>query len=266
MKKASLVVLAAALLGFVQYAQAEEVKSVNVVGFYKITVPPQAKMVMAALQFDAIDPANQNLLGIFGTNTLLAGSVPSEADRLYLWDTGSSKWKQYYLMNDDGDFPWQFSLTSGAASPTNPPLKAGQGFFIQSPNIPDPHTVTIAGQVVAVATQKVQVVQNFQLLGYPFSSSTTLKDLSVTTMDPPRGGEVPSESDRVYLYDSATGYKQYWLGQSPDLNTPGTNWFLSTDPNGNNPTNPPLALGQGFFYQAKSGFEWVETNAYINNL
>jgi hypothetical protein len=256
MKKLGMFVLVAALLGFVQYAQAQEVSSVNVVGFYKVETAPGGQFTLCALQFDAIDPANANIVGVFGTNNLRKGAVPTSADRVYLWDTGSSTWKQYF-QKANGSFydanvpPW--------TTPTNPPMVAGQGFFIQSPSSSTTtNTITFAGEVVDVATQLTSVVSGFQTLGYPFSSATGLADMTLRAQG--TAGTVPSAADRVYVYDPVAGYVQYWL-KSTDRQ-----WRKASEFPLGNPQNPAIALGQGFWYQAKNGFTWAETNAYLNNL
>ena len=73
-----------------------------------------------------------------------------------------------------------------------------------------------------------------------------------------RNSNISTLADKVYLWDAAKGtYVQYYL------RTDRTWWTVN--PN-TGPYNPTVALGQGFWYQAKAGFQWAETNKYLNNL
>lgn len=245
MKKAWLGVLAVALVGILQYAQAQEVRSVNVVGFYKVNIPPAGGMALCALQFNSIDPTNQTLLGIFGTNNLAKSNFPANADKVWLWSVASSTWKSY-TQNNAGNFV-----------PTNAPLMTGDAFFLQSPTFrATTNVVTFAGEVVTDPSIPTTIIPGLQAIGYPFSAGTGLADMSIATNG--TGNAFPNNADHVFIYDSQAGYIDYTLKANKT-------WSRITPPAANN-VNPPIALGQGFWYKAKNQFEWVETNKYLQSL
>jgi hypothetical protein len=251
MKKVGLIVVAAALLGFVQYAQSQEVTSVNVVGFYKVTVPPQGKFALCAVQFDTIDPVNQNLLGILGTNNLTKNDIRTFADQVYVWNTAQMKWQQYYEKADG-----LFYNATNTVNPTNPPLFAGDSFFIQTRGGATSNlTVTFAGQVVDSSTITNQIVAGLQPKAYPFSSATGLADMSFAQQG--TANDIRTFADNAYVYDSTLGtFVQYYL-KANHL------WYKA---NGTGPFYPEIPLGQGFWYEARHAFGWAETNKYLQNL
>jgi len=253
MKKVALVLLAVGLLGVVQCAQAAEVSSVNVVGFYKVTVPGKG-MALCSLQLDSIDPANQNLLGVLGTNQLFKSNISTAADKVLLWDTGIQKWVQYYQKADGN-----FALVAGGVV-TNPPLFSGSGFFITRQGATD-LSVTFTGEALQDPVVTNTIVPGLQPTAYPFSSATGLADMNLGKVGFP--STISTSADKVTVWDTATtNYVQYFLRTS----TPVA-WHKVAG--GAGPFNPTIELGQGFWYSrntAKPAFEWAETNKYLGNL
>jgi hypothetical protein len=255
MKKVSLVTVLAGVLGLAQMLQAQEVRSVNTVGFYKVTIPPAGKFVMMAMAFDQVgsDPATggaNTFLDVFGTNQLRQHTVAANADRIYRWNGLT-----YDIFNQrvNGLF-----YKSGAV--TNPPINAGDAFWIQSPgSATSNRDIVIAGQVVEVATNIQKVAVNFNMLGYPFSSDVGINQMGFrAAVGSKWHNAVPANADRLYVYNGS-GYDIYGLKSN--------GWATTTGYAAAPPTTNTLRLGQGFWYQAKSNqWDWAETNRYLQAL
>ena len=258
---ATMVVLVAAV------AVAQEVTSVNVVGFTKVNVAPGGAFNLVSLPFDAIDPADANLIGVFGTDSLTqvapASFPPVYADQVWIYDSSALEWSTYY-QETDGQFYDSDNWPVG--SPTNPPVMPGEGVLIQSSvGAVSTNVVPLMGEVVTVMTQKVDVVSGFQVLGYPFSSGTDIQDTSFADTGNRLASPFlpPVLADIIWILDDAGVYHNYYL------NSDGF-WYNVDDWTGVGGETPVsgvnLDLGQGFWYQATGGFEWSETNKYLNSL
>jgi hypothetical protein len=265
MKKAWMVALVLGVASTVAWGQTE-VTSVNVVGFSKVTINPAGQFNLLSLPFDSIDPADANLRGVFGTNTLSKLGIdpvampPAFADELWMWDPSDLAWKTYY-QGDDNNFydanEWPI------LNAVNPAIQPGTGFFPQSSVLStETNVIALMGEVVMVGTQQVGVAVGFQTLGYPFSSKIAVQDTSFKTLGNSIDPAIlpPPLADNIWIWDNATGtYLCYFLandGKWYDSNQWPTLVEATFD----------LELGGGFWYQAVGSFTWVETNKYLNNL
>jgi hypothetical protein len=240
------ILTAIAILGcmaMMVHAATNEVTSVNVVGYNKVTVPADGGFELMSIQFDAFDPT---LLGVFGTNQLTKSFISGFADVLWLYDpaTGFSK----YYQNTDN----QFYDPDGNA--TNPPVMAGMGMWIQrAPNQPTSEVV-VAGEVVDVATQSVDVVEGFQLLAYPYSSEVELNDLDMAN-DGATASFISGLADVIWLYSDGS-FVKYWLQD-------GVGWVKLGE---GAATTDVLPMGDAFWYDARAGFTWTEEIPYADAL
>jgi len=252
MKRTSVIFLAVALTALAGVAVAQDVYSVNTVGFYKVDILPAGKMYLAAMQFDQINPADETMLGVFGTNNLRKSNLPTAADRLYLWD--GVAWHQFFQKTDG-----QFYDVTAPTIPTNPALHAATAFFLQSPGpSTTTNTITLKGQVIEDTTVLTSVPVGLRTYAYPFSERSALKDMALDEQG--TAANLPTAADRLYLYNSASNaYQQCWL-KLADRDG------YDTAVTGGSPQNPTVALGQAFWYQARNAFSWSETNVYLGNL
>ena len=225
---------------------AQEATSVNVVGFTRVTVPGSGGWVMAAVPFDPSAGVVTDLETVFGTNQLTQHTFPTLADRVYLWNGVGY---DIFYQRPGGAF-----YLGGAAS--NPPVQAGDAFWIRSPSGDSDKEVVFKGQVVAVATQQLDMVAEFQMIGNPFSCDMELTESGFEASGA-TANTFPTLADRVYVWNG-TGYDIYFLRT-------GDGWRAASAPT--TPTNVVIPMGEGFWYRAKNGgFTWSETNVYLGNL
>lgn len=260
MKKALGTVVALALAAAVVHG-ATEVKSVNTVGFTKVGVNPGA-FSLIGLNFESLDAQGQTLRGVLNSG-LVANDFPFLADQVYVFDTGTSVYNAYYqrtdgLFYDVGAFvsPSDYGLS------TNPVVSVGQGLFVSGSTIEGAHDVALMGEVVSKTNAVVPIVTSFQMVAFPFSQAIDLQQTSFATMPGVTANDFPFLADNIYLLTPSGSYVSYYIaadGQWRDVSA----WA---------PGNPPapatgvtVALGQGFFYEAKnpSLWSWAETNRYL---
>lgn len=251
MKRIIFLAVAIAMVSVVVEA-ATNVVSVNVVGYNKFNVEPNGGFVLVAPSFDPIGGGAWTLKDLLGTNRLTQGAVPGPADKVYLWDTGSSAWKQFF-QKADGNFydaavpPWTV--------PTNPAVAIGEGFFIQG-GAATTNTVTMLGEVIEAGTQSTDIVPGFQTLGFPFSSDFMLGDMAFTNAG--TKGAVPGPADKVYVFENGQ-YVQLFMKTD-------NKWYRADNPPWTSPTNVNIRIGQGFWYEAQNAFTNNESNPYSVNL
>jgi len=245
MKRVGLLALVVGLIAVVGIAQ--EVTSVNVVGFNKVQVPPAGGFVQVAIQFDAFDPT---LEGIFG-GQLTMNNKAGNADNVYIWNPAATNYNHYW-MKADGKF---YNFNTGLAE--NPAVAAGEGLWIQSPGgAAGAKDVALMGEVVDVVTQSVDIVRGFQMLGYGFSSEIALPDLDFAADGATKNNKA-GNADNIYVWTGA-GYAHFFL-KADGL------WY-NFDTGLAATAADVLGMGQGFWYDARNSFKWTEASKYIGNL
>jgi hypothetical protein len=256
MKRVGMILLAVGLIGL-GIAVAQEVTSVNVVGFSKIVVPPGPDLVCFTVMFDpvGVDPASGGtnyFLDVFGTNQLTKNNLAHRADRIYKFVPPDSY--ETYFMKPDGQFYKQ-----GDPSPVNPAVVAGDAFWLQQPEtMGTAKELILAGQVVEIATNLQTMVSGFQMVGYPFTSDVGLNETGFKDSPGSKAANLPHLADRVYVYQGGGVYQTYGLKSD--------GWHPATNYSGP-PTTDVVPLGRGLWYEAKSNaWTWIETNKYLGNL
>ena len=233
---------------------ADDVTSVNVVGFSKVTLPPgsQTGIVMIAMQFDAFDPT---LMGVFGTNQLRPATKVGNADQVWLWNVQRQEYDKYALKTD-----LQYRAATNWSGPaTNPPLVSGQGMFIKAgASTTQTNTLTLMGQVVAYGSIETDIKAGWQLISYPFTCDVGLGAMSFTNVGAGTAASKVGNADNIRIWNG-TSWDSYGLKSSDRQWHNTTNWSGPA-------VNPNVLLSQGFWYIAKSDFTWTETNKYLNNL
>jgi hypothetical protein len=148
MKKMLLVMAAAALVaGDRVQAQSETVTSVNVVGYYTVTIPANG----AAL----VTPVLDTFDGVT-VKELLGDQIPGGV--VYIWSRTNS---QYVIAQyDEFDGNW----AGAGASKT---LMRGDALWVVPPKDGSPHTVAMMGEVPADSTSQVLTVGK-DAVGYSY--------------------------------------------------------------------------------------------------
>ncbi len=254
MKKTGLVL--ALLLATSLAAQAQTVGSANVMGYSKSTIEAGGAFYMMTCNFETA--VTNTLLSVFGTNTLTQDDNLLNCDRVFLYAPATQTY-QAWAQWTDGVFYKANDLTEwGLGTAGNPELLSGTGFFLSSGNVSN--TILLSGDVVMVATQNVDIVTGYQILGVPLSGVVNLQDTGFFDSGAAADNNLLN-CDRVHTYNAGT-YQAYaiWTDgvwyKANDL----TEWGL-----GIAATND-LNLNEGFFYEAQADMTWSETNSYINNL
>lgn len=233
---------------------AEEVSSVNVVGYKKIDLPPSGKFIMLSVNFDAFE---QTLLGVFGTNNLTKGKS-AQADNIFIWDPSKGGVGGYWVYYQDAN--GDFRTYVGDILTNNAPVFTGQAMWIKSsPLSMQTNQITLMGEVVPLPNQTIPMVEGFQMLGYGFSSDVALSNTAFFASGA-TGGKA-AQSDNMFIWDSnkgaAGGYHSLYLDGSG----------VWRDIVGDTEATNIIEMGKGFWYKAKAGsWTWVETNQYIGNL
>lgn len=263
MKKTLGAVVALALAAAVVHG-ATEVKSVNVVGFTKVNIKPGA-FSLIGFNFNSLDAQGQTLRGVLGSG-LYADDFPFNADNLYVYDTGSSVYKNYYQRSDGLFYDADKFTFSDPGPATNPVVAVGEGMFVAGSLNVGAHDLSLMGEVVSASNQTVDVVNNFQILSFPFSQAIDIQETSFGAMSGASLSVFPFNADNIYMLTPSGSYANYYLGADGkwrDVN----DWSFSNQ----NPApvvGVQVQLGQSFFYQAlnPSLWSWAETNKYISSL
>jgi hypothetical protein len=219
-----LVVGLAALVAFA----AEEVTSVNVVGYNKVAVPP-GKLVMAHMPFlDMGDASVENVVG----SQLPANSA------LHLWDDSANAYVTTIRK----------TTRSGTAWTPNVDLPRGKAFWIEVPGAVGTNAVILPGEVPEsrnfAATSTVAIAP-YDMVGYaypvdmPFTNTSLFKNSAAD--DALNVWDVNSQTYATYIKKATRS---------------GTSWQPSVD-------SLVIKVGQSFWYQPKSGsVNWTEVAPY----
>jgi len=263
MKKLMLSVLSGVFLVALFAVAQTEVASINIVGYSKRSVNSN-DWVMLSVNFDKVGGGTNTLLDIFGTNQLKQASNLTLCDKIimfnpstYLYQTYAQKTGVFYKANDVTE--WNLKTV---ASDTRIPV--GTAFWFVPGYGATNKTFNLMGQVVTVATQKIDLVNNWQLLSSPFTCDFALSNSAFFANGASRAKNL-TLCDKVITYDG-TNYQTYALftnglwyyaNNVTEWNTSRSNGVVSSN---------VFQLGEGFWYIAISNMVWSETNKYLQNL
>lgn len=189
---------AAALAAGAATSMAQNVYSLNVVGYINLTLTNGLNLIANQLDADGT-MTNNYTTNIFSTN-LPTGS------RLYAFSPAAGQFS--------GSVRWTGSGWVGVLSGIDPSLDPGKGLFVQVAGT-TPITLTLVGQVIQ-GTNSVPLVQGLQIV----SSIPPIAGGIQTTL-----GYTPTVGDRVYQWSAlAQGYAgshrftgSSWIGGEPSL-------------------------------------------------
>ena len=246
--------------GTVLAANTNTASSVNAVGFVNKTLHPNQWM-LASCNFQKVGGGTNTLLDIFGTTQLAQDSSVAYCDVVILWDSVQSKYQAYAQWTDGVFYKANDATEWDAGLAANPEIPVGTAMWVvpssaQSTN----KTLTLAGEVVAVSTQKLNVVSGWQMIGYPltcdvlmqntgFAASGAAKDNSVAYCDQ----IITWLGDRYQTYALWTDSKWYKANDATEWD----NSILATN---------TVVLGEGFWYIAQNNLTVTEVSPYYNNL
>lgn len=181
------------------------------------------------------------------------------ADKIYVWDVSITNYVVYAVYESGATKEWR-NANSFYGAAVDPVIPVGSAFWLESSGSAVNDNLFVSGDVVVSQFVTNQVVLGLQLLAYPFSSDISLNDSSLK--ENATGSFLIGNTDKIYTWDlSNTNYAVYALYESgPTKEWRDANSFYS--PAG----AADVWLGQGFWYEAKSDFTWVESNKYFNNL
>lgn len=252
MKQICLTILAMCVSAAIVIAATNEVTSVNVVGYVKVSIPTSGNYTMISIPFDPIGGVTNTLQGVFGTNRLTQNAFGALSDRLYKF-TGAGY--DIFYQNTNGLF-----YIVGESTPTNIAVLAGDAFWIRQPTASNQvKEIVLMGDVVDVVTQLTDMISSYQMLAYPFSSDVNINQTGFLGSP----GSVTNAlfaalADRIYVFTGA-GYDIYGLKAD--------GWHSIDGFETNAVATNVFSMGSAFWYRAKSNnWTWVETNKYLSNL
>jgi len=190
--------VAAFLAAGLASSMAQNVYSLNVVGYYNVTVPA-GKFALVANQLSS-------------TNMKLSALIPNPPvnSTVFKYTTGQG-YKDVYTF-DEFDLVWK---PNGDFE-----LKPGEGFFFQNGDTANPYTLTFVGEVPQA--QGSAWLTNAIPAGYSIKSSVVPQAGDLTTM-----GLQGDPNDTVYRYTPGEGYKTVytfdefdtvWKPSNPQVN------------------------------------------------
>lgn len=239
------IVAGAACAALVSIAQTD-VYSGNAVGFVKITVPPSGQMVMAGFNFKPIGADAISLKDLFGTNQFVQANTAAKSTRIYIWNpalAGGGGYETYY-QKPNGSF---YDVT-GTVLSTNPVIRAGDGFWLQSPNGASSNaTIFVMGEVVSTGSFSRVETSGMMIIGNPYAAALDLNDTNLTWVaDGATPANTPSKADTVYIWNGS-GYNTFFLNKASGK------WCEAVSPY---PvaTNAIIQVGGAAWYKGKNTF------------
>jgi len=246
--------------GSVFAAATNSAVSINTVGFVNKTLTA-GEWLLTTCNFQKVGGGTNTLLDVYGTNQLAQNDLLGLCDLVILFNPNSATYQtfaqwtdgNFYLANDGGQ--WGDSIVSNAVIPVGTAM-----WVVPAGNQVGAKKLTLAGEVVSVATQQVSIVSGWQLVGYPFTCDMPLQQTGLAASGAAKN-DLLGLCDLVIVW-TGTAYQTYALWTD-------NNWYMAND--GGQWGDSILAsnslhLAEGFWYIAQNNMTWSETNKYLNNL
>lgn len=222
MKKMTMAAIALACAASVS----AQVVSQNIVGYN--TEVSAGGFMISGMQFKA-DGGNT-------PTTVYGDSLPLQS-RIYTWNADIA---EYEIVTYASLFvPFVGPTTKWSGEPN---LAIGEGYWVESAGAAES---VLAGTVSSEAAITNSISAGFQMCSYPYPVERLVKNLGFT----------PTIGDRIYLWDAAIAdYKiiTYSSVFVPFVG-PVTKW---------SDENAPIAVGEGFWYEAMAPQEWVANKPF----
>jgi hypothetical protein len=232
------------MTGAVALAQTN-VYSRNAVGAVRVDIPPSGQFVMCGFNFTPLGSNEVSLLTLLGTNLPAHTSNPTRATRVYIWDPaalGGGGYLSVYLRSPS--YQWHTILEN---TPTNPMLRAGAAFWIQSSQLaPTSMPVFIMGEVLSTNDIDRSLGAGFSMVANPYSAPLDLNDTNINWIaDGATGHNTnPTRADNVYVWNGA-GYNNFFLKLDGKWYDVITTAYAS---------NAVIPVGAGAWYRARGAF------------
>jgi len=252
--KKTLLIAAAALISASAFAVSNTVTSANIVGYTKVELAPGSGYKMLTCNFKTAD--TNTLLSVFGTDMLTQNANYLNCDRVYLYDSGTQTYQAWAQYSDGVFYKANTATEWNAGISGNPEIPVGTGFFLSPGNASN--TLIFAGDVVMDATNPVEIVEGYQILGFPYSAGEAIQDTTLFTDGAAAAANYLS-CDRIFTY--ADGVYQAYA-----IYTDGV-WYKANDAtewNQGVAATADIDLSKGFFYNAQTAMTWNQTNIYPN--
>ena len=216
MKQAKWILISAIVALTVVAALAQEVFSVNALGYIKKTLPPGGKLICLNLPLDSMVEGSN----VFG-RTSIAQEVPNGTE-VSFWNEENQRWSS------------GTKTTKGVwlEPQSNRIIRVGEGFFLRSPTSwTEPIELTIAGEVPSTGTSTRNVAGSSRLdvVGnpYPTSFKFGVSDLAKNAAN---GSEVSFWNEDAQRWSSGTKTaKGVWLEPQSNYVVKSTEaFFLKT--------------------------------------
>ena len=227
MKKLMWGLVGAALVASVVAASAQEVLSANTIGYIKKELPAGGKLINLSVPLFSMTEGSN----VFG-RTSFAQEAPN-GSMVYFWNTTNQVWV--------GGLKSTKGAWAGAQS--NYVIKAGEGFFLQSPtNSVTAAEITIAGEVPALDSQTRSIAGSYNLgtVGNPYPADFKFGDSDLA--------KNAANGSMVYFWNETN---QVWVG---GLKSTKGAWAGAQ-------SNYIVKATEGFFLQTSNATSWVWTNA-----
>jgi hypothetical protein len=240
-KKMKKLVIGAAALACASIVSAQTVTSANIVGYAKnVKVPGSFAMIGVAWNSDTLG----NIVGYDHVSTSLSYAT-------------------YYLFDDGTTKEWRSTATPNE-SPTEPIIvKNGSAIWFEQTSGSETEMIT-TGEVNATAETTNSIAAGFSMLSFPFSADiASLDELALTEQGKAATFDfLWASADKIYKW-SPSGYETYFLFDRGRL---GRTWRSTANVGEDLSTPVSLLIGEGFFYETDTPFNWIETNPYFSNL
>jgi len=237
-------ICAAAIAASALTAVAQNVYSLNIVGYVNVPVPGNYSILVNPLSAGATNGANE-----------IMGMVPGTVFLTY--DNGAYTFRG---VDSDGVNNFWIDATGGqvpANQPQAPTLPPGRGFWFYNPA---PATYTFVGQVVPNpgTTNNFTIKSGYSLIGTPMPVSATLGTAETAGVPPVPGAlNMPVMlGENVIKYSNASG--SYDFALIDVVGDPPANKWVGAD--GSTPVAAPtIKIGEGFFfYNPNPDTAWLQ--------
>lgn len=228
----------------------KNIKTREVAGSFRIEVSDKMTLVSFPLLMMVNRPDD-----IFQEQ--LAGDIsPSQADRIWFWDTSSGKYRYIWKFDSNGGYPeWDDRWFEGLTL-TSLTLNPDEGFFVQSRH--GIQSFQIVGFVSSTNREK-NIIKGLQMIGSTYPLEVTL-GVSGLRESGASGSTSPSRADRIWFWDpDLQRFRYAWLfdsgGKYPQFDR---KWL-----EGYSDTTIRLKPGYGYFFQDRlNDFIWVYPKPY----
>lgn len=182
------------------WAKQDIVKSPNIVGYMKYTLPPNAGHLLLGVNWGAMG-AEPCLRDIVKVEQLRAAPTADQADKVLFLNAKTGKYETYAVCSEDNEF---YARDQWLRKPANPSMPRGSGFWIESaPGSTEPSIIMISGEVVEGPLVKLNPKSKMKIIANTYPADVSVQRL-VEPYKPHAGDEV--------AFFTGHGYEMYTLG------------------------------------------------------